>query len=436
MRNLIHSVAALLLALAILAPSAALELTAEFYSRFGTDFVEAEVEGGGGDGDGVYFGEALLRPRAIWSFSEFGRLSGAFEARLDERLEELELELTEAFAEISFDGLESLRAGLHDLRWGDDGLYNRELGGASPRGTIYEARPLGLRVGHAYDSLNYEAVLGLSDVAGGGDTLLAGIRLGYVGDGFTLDLFGLIDSRPYDARALFFEQYTSRAPGVRRIVVPPGWTYRRLQFSEELTTRYDPLQTLALGLTLSGGSDSVTYRLNLAYHSFRDIDDEASSGHETGGSRLFIYPEVRLRENWFDGYVAAHVDYWNSHDADGLNTVNPYQFDPISSTLAYELYLEPGVLLGDNWRVSLGAGYVEPSTKGVNLPDTDADESLDASFFVGPRVEWFTVAPGGHLRMILGGTYRQWSVALYNVEDTGVDESREITLWLRAEATF
>jgi len=40
------------------------------------------------------------------------------------------------------------------------------------------------------------------------------------------------------------------------------------------------------------------------------------------------------------------------------------------------------------------------------------------------------------LRFTLGGLYRQWAVALYDISGGDVDESREITVWLRAEAHF
>ncbi len=414
---------------------AGFEFSAELDTRFGSDFTRSLTDDGGGDGDGLYFGELHFRPRLSEELGDWGRVHGSLEVDYAALDDELDVELGEAFVEVSFPWLERVAAGLHDLRWGAEGFYNHELWGLDAPGLIYDAEPLGLRLGHDYGALNYEVLLGLGETEESSDTLLAGLRLGYAADGFAVDLYALADSQPHDVRWLFFDQYVSRVPGVRVNIVPPAWVLRQSQFTDPLVTRHNPLQTLALGLTLSDYSVNPAYRLTVAYHAYDDLDEYASSGQETGGVHLLFYPEVRVTEDWFDGYVAAHVDYWSSHDADGLNVYTPYDSqDPIAGTLAYAIHVEPGVRLGDYWRVALAGGYIEPSTAGEDVTGTDGDDSLDASFYIGPRIEWFPVSEAGWLSLMLGADYRQWAVGLYDIEDSEVDESREITGWVRAEA--
>ncbi len=416
----------------------ALEFNGTFYGRFGSDFTRAEIgeTTGDGDGDDIYFGELILRPGFQHDFGDWGGLAGTLSVDYD-AAGELGVELREGYAEFAFAPVADLRVGLHDLRFGAGGHYNWELDGPDAVGRVYQSRPLGLRAVYDFGALDYDFFIGLGRTDLEQDALAAGFRVNYDTGALELAAYAVADATPHDVRELFFDQYVSRAPGMRDDNPPDAWTFRMDQFAGELETRHDPLQTLALGLELSNWSSEPGYRLLVAYHNYADLVENASSGLETGGMHLFVYPELTIRSGWFDGYVAAHFDYWGSNDADGLNVFTPYDSeDPIASTMAYEVYFEPGVLLGDGLRIALGGGYTEPSTAGENVEGTSSDESLDASFFGGPRVCWTPRLEEAWLNLVLGGDYRQWAVALYDVEGSEVDESREITAWVRAEVQF
>jgi hypothetical protein len=427
----------LTLLLVTLAPAGEPELSAELYSEFGSDFTRGELDyaPGAGDGDGLYYGGFDLRPTLYWR--EVGDLEITLTAGFDE-LEDpsLHLDVYRATAGVDLPFVGELRGGVHNLRWGCAGLYNRELGGISPRPCVYDAEPLGLSLGNDYGGVNYAFVCGLGRMDEPSDDSLLALSVGYADGTVDLALYAVADSKPYDVRNLFFEQYVSRAPGVRNNIKPGTWTYREAQLNDVPETRHDLLQTLALGLTLEGGfEEPLGYYLALAYTSYADEDPGVSSGNLTGGVHLFLYPELVFRAGSFEAYVAGHVDYWKSNDTDGLDIVSAYEAgELISSTLAYEVYAEGSLRVADDLKVALGGGYTEPSTSGEDISDTVGDDAFDASLFVTPRVIWEAESDLAGLRFTLGGLYRQWAVALYDVTGGDADESREITGWFRVEA--
>ncbi|MCK4593721.1 hypothetical protein KAU45_04415 [bacterium] len=412
------------------------ELSAELYTEFGSDFTRGELDyaSGAGDGDGLYYGDLHLRPSLFWE--DVGDLRFTLTADVVDLVDpSLELALFEATAGVELPLVGELRAGVHDLALGDGGRYNAELGGIDPEPHIYGAKPLGLSLSNDYGGLYYTFVLGLGRMDEPSDDSLFTLTLGYVDETIDVAFYAVADSKPFDVRNLFFEQYSSRAPGMRNNVKPGTWVYRESQLDDVPETHHDPLQTLALGLTLEGGEDQLGYYLALAYTSYADEDSGVSLANLTGGSHLFIYPELVFRAGWFEAYLAAHVDYWKSNDPDGIDIVSAYLTgELISSTLAYEVYAEGDVRVSDNLKLALGGGYTEPSTSGEDIAETLGDDSLDASFFATPRLIWTLESETAEFEFTLGGLYRQWAVALYDVSGGDVDESREITVWFRAEA--
>ena len=411
------------------------ELSAGFNALFGSDFTRGQLDyaADAGDGDGLYFGNLIFRPTFLWE--DVGNLRVTLTAETADVADpSLEVKLYEASVGMELPLVGELRAGAHYLALGDGGLYNLELGGIDPEPHIYDAKPLGLTLTRDFGSLYCGLTVGLGRVDEASDDSLFSLTLGYADGAIDVALYAVADSRPYDVRNLFYSQYSSRAPGMRNNVKPSAWDYREAQFGA-LNTRHDPLQTLALGLTLEGGGeDQLGYYLALAYTSYADEAPETSSGNLTGGSHLFIYPELVFRAGWFEAYVAGQVDYWRSNDPDGLNLFSPYDArDLISSTLAYEVYAEGAVRVTDNLKLGLGGGYTEPSTSGEDVAETAGDDALDASFFATPRLYWEARSDTVRYRLTLAGTYRQWAVALYDISGGDVDESREITAWLRAE---
>ncbi len=411
------------------------ELSAELYSEFGSDFTRGELDyaSGAGDGDGLYYGDFDLRSTFHWQ--EVGDLKITLATGFDD-LEDpsLYIDIYQATAGVDLPLVGKLRGGVQNVTWGCAGRYNSELGGIPPYPRIYYAKPLGLSLSNAYGGLYYTFVLGLGRMDEPSDDSLLALSVGYADETIDVALYAVADSKPFDVRNLFFEQYSSRAPGVRNNVKPGTWDYRESQLDNVPETHHDPLQTLALGLTLEGGEDQLGYYLALAYTSYADEDSGVSSGNLTGGAHLFIYPELVFRAGWFEAYVAAQVDYWKSNDPEGIDIVSYLSGDLISSTLAYEVYAEGDVRVSDNLKLALGGGYTEPSTSGEDIAETLGDDSLDASFFATPRAIWTVETDVARLRFTLGGLYRQWAVALYDVSGGNVDESREITVWLRAEA--
>jgi len=318
------------------------ELSAELYSEFGSDFTRGELDyaSGAGDGDGLYFGNLHLRPCLLWK--DAGNLRVTLTADVEDVVDpSLDLALFEATAGVELPLVGELCAGVHDLVLGDGGRYNAELGGLDPVPHIYRAKPLGLTLSNVYDGLYYTLALGLGRMDEPSDDSLLALSLGYADESVDVALYAVADSKPFDVRNLFFEQYASRAPGVRNNVKPGTWGSRESQLDVVPETRHDPLQTLALGMTLEGGGeDQLGYYLALAYTSYADEDPGVSSGNLTGGAHLFIYPELIFRAGWFEAYVAAQVDYWKSNDPDGIDVVSYVSGELISSTLAYEVYAE------------------------------------------------------------------------------------------------
>ena len=381
---------------------------------------------------------AIASTQGVDAAMEAGDLRAVFTVDVEDIIEpDLGLSLYEASAGVELPVVGELRGGLHYLALGAGGRYNAELGGLTPEPRIYGARPLGLTLGRSFGNLYYGFIAGLSRMDAPSDDSLFGLTLGYADREVEVALHAVADSKPYDVRNLFFAQYAFRAPGVRANYKPGTWSYREQQLGNPLPSRYDPLQTLALGLTLEGGEGELGYYLALAYTAYADQDPAVSSANLTGGSHLFLYPELLFRLGWLELLLAGLVDYWKSNDTDGLNVTAAYSSgELISSTLAYEVYAQGAFRVTESLFLVLGGGYTEPSTSGADIPETGGDDTLDLCFFVTPRVVWKTKGDAAELTFTLGGLYRQWAVALYDIPGGSVDESREISAWLRVEASF
>jgi len=422
-----------------LAPAGEPDLSADFYALFGSDFTRGQSDYAdyAGDGDGLYFGDLHLRPSLVWE--DFGDLRAVLDVDLDDVADpKVELALYEVTAGVELPLVGELRAGAHYIALGDGGRYNAELGGLYPEPRIYGARPLGLSLGRDFNGLYYRFTAGVGRTDEPSDDSLFALTLGYTDETVDVALHVAADSKPHDVRNLFFAQYASRAPGVRANYRPGSWNYREQQLDYDPVTRNDPLQTLALGMTLDGGAgEQLGYHLTLAYTAYADEDPSLSSGNLTGGSHLFLYPELIFRAGWFEVYLAGLVDYWKSNDTDGMDVFDAYGTgELISSTLAYEVYAEGDFRVTDNLRFALGGGYTEPSTSGQDISETPGDDTFDVSIFATPRVIWRVESELAELEFTLGGLYRQWAVALYDVTGGEVDESREMTAWLRGTASF
>jgi|GEM_PF-2694375 len=415
------------------------ELSADLYAVFGSDFTRGQLDYAdyAGDGDGLYFGALHLLPSLSWV--DLGDLRAVLTVDLDDVTDpEAALGFYEVTAGVELPLVGELRAGALYVALGDGGRYNAELGGLYPEPRIYGARPLGLSLGRDFGGLYYRFTAGVGRTDEPSDDSLFALTLGYIDDTVDVALHAAADSKPYDVRNLFFAQYVSRAAGVRTNYKPGSWFAREQQLDNELTTRNDPLQTLALGLTLNGGAgDQLGYHLTLGYASYADEDPSVTVYNLTGGSHLFFYPELVFRAGWFEAYVAGLVDYWKSNDPDGMDVFDAYGIgELISSTLAYEVYVEGDFHVTDNLTLALGGGYTEPSASGQDISATSGDDTLDLSIFATPRVMWTVESEPAELVFTLGGEYRQWAVALYDVSGGDLDESREITAWLRVEARF
>jgi len=417
------------------------EFGAEIYTLFGSDFTLAEVAGtnDGGDGDGIYFGSLTLRPAMGYSLGDVGSLSLTLDVNTDlaDGIDP-NVALFEGYGAVKLPIVGEISAGIFDYACGDGGRYNSELNGINTEAYIYGAAPLGIRLGNDFDGLSYDLIVGAGYGEEDNDSLMAGLTLGYSANDFSASLNAVADSHGYDVRKLFYDSVVARAPGVTTNKAPTSaWGYRDSQFTDLPGTNHDLLQTLALGLNLDGAfSEAMSYHLTVAYHAYANIDSGASAGQETGGSHLFLYPEIGVSIDWFDGYVAGMIDNWSSNDSDGLNLYSPYDgADPISTNLSYEVYAEAGVHLSDDFKVAVGGGYIEPSVQGEDLSGTTADDSMDASLFVTPRLIWSPKIEMGRLgnaTFVLGSHYRQWSVELYDdPASASVNESQEITLWFK-----
>ncbi|HUT99593.1 MAG TPA: hypothetical protein VM054_11040 [bacterium] len=423
-----------------LAPAGEPDLSADFYAFFGSDFTRGQLDYAdyAGDGDGLYFGNLNLRPSLVWE--DLGNLRAVLAVDLDDVADpKVDLALYEVTAGVELPLVGELRAGALYIALGDGGRYNAELGGLYPVPRIYGARPMGLSLGRDFGGLYYRFSAGVGRTDESSDDSLFALTLGYADEAVDVALHVAADSKPYDVRNLFFAQYVSRAPGVRTNYKPGTWgNIREPQLEDVPMTRHDPLQTLALGMTLDGGNgEELGYHLTLAYAAYADEDPSLSSANLTGGSHLFLYPELIFRAGWFEAYVAGLVDYWKSNDTDGMDVLDAYGTgELISSTLAYEVYAEGDFQVTDNLRLALGGGYTEPSTSGQNISETPGDDTLDVSIFATPRVIWTVESDPAELEFTLGGLYRQWAVALYDVTGGEADESREITGWLRVTASF
>ncbi len=422
-----------------LAPAGGPDFSADFYALFGSDFTRGQLDYAdyAGDGDGLYFGDLHLRPSMVWE--DIGDLRAVLTVDLDDVVDpKVELGFYEVTAGAELPLVGELRAGALFIALGDGGRYNAELGGLYPEARIYGVRPLGLSLGRDFGGLYYRFCAGVGRTDELSDDSLFALTLGYTDETVDVALHAAADSKPYDVRNLFFTQYASRAPGVRLNYEPGSWKARELQLDYNPVTRHDPLQTLALGMTLDGGEEEqLGYHLTLAYVSYADADPGATEYNLTGGSHLFLYPELVFRVGWFEAYVAGLVDYWKSNDIDGIDVVDAYGIgELISSTLAYEIYAEGDFQVTDDLRLALGGGYTEPSTSGQNITSTVGDDTFDLSIFATPRVIWSVDSGPVALEFTLGGEYRQWAVALYDISGGDVDESREITGWLRVEARF
>ncbi len=418
--------------------SAQFEFGAEISAVFGSDFTLAEVAGtaDGGDGDGIYFGSLTLRPAMGYSLGEVGSLALTLDVNtaLVDGIDP-NVALFEGYGAVNLPVVGELSMGIFDYACGDGGRYNAELNGINTEAYIYGAAPLGLRLGNDFDGLSYDLIVGSGYGEEDNDSLITGLTLGYSAGDFSASLYAVADSHAYDVRKLFYDSVVSRSPGVTANKAPTSaWGYRDSQFTDLPGTNHDLLQTLALGLNLDGAfSEAMSYHLTMAYHAYADIDPGASAGQETGGSHLFLYPEIGVSVDWFDGYVAGMIDNWSSSDNDGLNLFSPYDgADPISTNLAYEVYAEAGVRLTDDFKVAVGGGYTEPSVQGEDLAATTADDSVDASMFVTPRLIWSPDTELGEATFVLGSHYRQWSVELYDdPASADVNESQEISVWFK-----
>jgi hypothetical protein len=424
---------------ASLAAAGGPDLSADLYALFGSDFTRGQLGYAeyAGDGDGVYFGSLNLRPSLFWE--DLGDLRATLTVDLEDVADpEVDLGLYEVTAGTELPLVGELRAGALYVALGDGGRYNAELGGLYPEPRIYGARPLGLSLGREFGDLYYRFAVGVGRTDEPSDDSLFALTLGYADETVDVALHAAADSKPYDVRNLFFAQYASRAAGVRVNYKPGTWTIREQQLDDELPTRHDPLQTLALGMTLDGGAEGqLGYHLTVAYASYGDADPGATQYNLTGGSHIFLYPELVFRAGWFEAYLAGLVDYWKTNDPDGIDVLDAYGTgELISSTLAYEVYAEGDFQVTDDLRLALGGGYTEPSTSGQDISDTSGDDTFDLSIFATPRVIWTVESEAAELEFTLGGEYRQWAVALYDVTGGDPDESREITAWLRAEVRF
>ncbi|MCX7021802.1 MAG: hypothetical protein NTW26_05945 [bacterium] len=422
-----------------LAPAGGPDLSADLYAIFGSDFTRGQLDYAdyAGDGDGLYFGALHLRPSLSWE--DLGDLRAVLTVDLDDVVDPtVDLGLYDVTAGVELPPVGELRAGAHYVALGDGGRYNAELGGLYPEPRIYGARPLGLSLDRDFGGLYYRFTAGVGRTDEPSDNSLFALTLGYADETVSVALHAAADSKPYNVRNLFFAQYASRAPGVRANYMPGTWSYRELQLDKEPVTRYDLLQTLALGMTLDGGAgEQLGYHLTLAYTSYADVDPSVTAFNLTGGSHLFLYPELVFRLGWFEAYVAGLVDYWKSNDPDGIDVIDAYGIgELVSSTLAYEVYAEADFQVTDNLRLALGGGYTEPSISGQDISETPGDDTLDISIFATPRVVWSVETESVELEFTLGGLYRQWAVALYDVTGGDPDESREISGWFRVTAGF